>query len=241
MFDVTIIATTWLPPGNERPRLDAFKKAIRSWSMNLANVPLYLHVADDGTDPYWFAVLKEEIEDCWYSFYTENTEITYSQQHRKGVGASLNAGLQQAFERSPIVFHAVDDWECLSYLDLKPWADMMEDNEYRPGVIRFFPHPDLTGTVKHVPPHGWAVELDRHHFLFGFRPALWHEGLFKAHGIFKENVSSFSTEYEFNERVCASYTNVLHRPALYGPRHYLALPEIWRPIETGSLAGVVPG
>lgn len=228
MSEITIVATTWLPPGNERARLEALKRAVNSWWLKLYGAAMRLHVVDDGTDPYWFTVMQNEVKACWLGGYGNPT---FSQQQRRGVGASLNAGLEEAFKRSPIVLYAVDDWELLQPLDLTPWVAMMEDLSYYPAMIRFFPHPDLTGVVKHVPPHGWAVEIENHHFAFGFRPALWHARMF-LDGKFKEGLSSFDTEIEFNQRWCNS-PNVA--------KIYLALPEAWRPIETGSLAGIVPG
>lgn len=238
MSDVTIVATTWLAPGNEGARLGAFREALISWhhNLHLKDGQIHLCVADDGTEQSWYWKLQAMVDGIWHRGH-----IAFVQQQRRGVGASLNNGLEIAFQHSHIALHAVDDWGLLQPLDLTPWVAMMEDPNYNPGIIRFFPHPDLEGTIKHVPPHGWAVDLDRHHFLFGFRPALWHKRMFDAHGYFKEEVSSFHTEDEFNQRICASYTDIRVRSAVYGPKVYLALPEAWRPIETGSLAGVVPG
>lgn len=234
MTDVTIVMTTWLPPSNEQARLDAIKRTIRSWKKNLIHNSgeIYLHISDDGTqDNPWFIYLRQVVRESWGTI----EDITCTQQQRMGVGASLNAGLEQAFKQSPIVLHAVDDWELLAPLDITPWVEFMEDPNYDVGMVRFFPHPDLSGVIRHIPPHGWAVALERHHFVFGFRPCLWHQRFFNALGGFKEGVSSFECEDEFNSRLTTLY------PQVKGERIWLALPEMWRPIETGSLAAVVPG
>lgn len=234
-MDVTIVATTWLPPGNERARLDAIQTAISSWRRYLRydSGEIHLHVSDDGTvkNP-WGIYLRQTITEAWGLW---RKSVTFSRQERCGVGASLNAGLCAAFQRSPIVLHAVDDWELLAPLDLTPWVNFLNDPNYDVGMVRFFPHPDLEGTVRHIPPHGWAVALQRHHFVFGFRPCLWHKRFFDALGYFDEGVSSFDAEAQFNRRL------TWRPPAVAAGWIWLALPEQWRPIETGSLAAVVPG
>lgn len=232
MYDVTIVATTWLPPGNERARWDALIRSYQSWQKNLVLTGglIHLHIADDGSNPdYWDAVTGIA------SRHWQIGNVSFSRQQRRGVGASLNAGIRTALNNSPIILHAVDDWELLEPLNLTPWVEFMEDPNYDVGMVRFFPHPDLTGTVRHIPPHGWAVALERHHYVFGFRPCLWHQRFFDALGYFQEGVSSLAAEEDFNLRLTSS------EPKFEGERIWLALPEVWRPIETGSLAEVVPG
>lgn len=226
MSDITIVMTTWLPPGNEKARTVASLEAALYWRVNLIYPePVHLHIADDGSAKEFSDFQVDRLKKLWY-----RGEVTFSQQQRHGVGASLNAGIGEALKRSPITLYAVDDWRLLSLLDLRPWVSMLEDPNYDCGMIRFFPHPDLGGIVKHVPPHGWAVMLEYHHFVFGFRPALFHRRFFDANGKFAENVSSFDAELIYNQKVCRGE----------GPAIWLALPEQWQPIETGSLAGVVP-
>lgn len=238
MTDITIVATTWLPQDADhaRRRQAAFETALESWRGFLHNEgKIHLHLADDGSgllmnDLYAMA------QDIWPPVMGD---VTYTQQYRKGVGASLNAGLQATFARGRrIVLYAVDDWELLSDLDLTPWAAMLNDGEFDAGMIRFFPHPWLAGEIQ-VTPHGWAIKLERHHFAFGFRPALFHQRMFdgqlRGYGWFEEGVSSFDAEIAFNDKVCSPRPN-----GGYGPNIWLALPDYWRPIETGSLAGIVP-
>lgn len=223
--------TTWLPPdvAYSQRRLEAMEQALGSWEFNLRhNDRINLHVADDGSSPEDFEAIKDLVAPIW-----DRGIVTYSQQQRRGVGASLNAGLREAFQRSPIALHAVDDWQLLSALNLGPWVSFLEDEAYAPGMVRFFPHPDLTGEIKHVPPHGWAVHLDGHHFVFATRPCLWHQRFFDRYDWFAEGLNALDTELDFNVRVCQKEQP--EQPI------WLALPEQWRPIEAGSLAEVVPG
>lgn len=223
MIDITIVATTWLPPGQEINRWHAFLKSYVSWQENLKfDGKIHLHVSDDGTEPEKWKYLQDAV-------YWDRGNLTFSRQQRHGVGASLNTGLKQAFEASPVVLHAVDDWELLQPLDLNEWVKFIEDPQYRISLLRFFPHPDLTGEIKFVPPYGWAMKLDMHHFVFSFRPALWHKRMFDYIGYFNEDVSALSTEYTYNQKLTISRENV-----------WMALPELWRHIGEESLADVVP-
>lgn len=232
MKDITIVATTWLPPGKEDRRLKDFTLAMATWWAHLKyDGVINLHVADDGTLPEWYEKLQQVVETVWRG----KGSITHSQQDRHGVGASLNAGLAEAFKTSPYVLYAVDDWQLLELLDLNPWIAFMEDNEYNANMVRFFPHPDLTGTFKHIPPYGWAVNLDRHHYVFATRPCLWHQRFFEPHlrglGWFKEDASAIEVEQDFNYR----YIRQMSRHEIW-----LALPEVWRHMDAFSLSDLVP-
>lgn len=230
MTEVTIVMTTWIPEGQQgKERLKAEERCLLSWREHLIhNEAIHLHIADDGSSESDYAQLRNIAWAEW-----DRGNFTFSQQQRKGVGASLNAGLKQAFHRSPIVLHAVDDWELLADLDITPWVNFLCDTKYDVGAVRFFPHPDLTGTIRHIPPHGWAVDLDKHHYMFATRPSLWHERFFNVLGYFKEGISAIECEADFNERVCGY-------PHYKGQGVWLALPEMWRPVETGSLSEIMP-
>lgn len=230
MSDITIVMTTWIPEGEQgQARLAVEEICLESWREHLINNgAIHLHVADDGSAPEYMRVIYRMAPRIW-----DLGEVTFSQQLRHGVGASLNEGLKTAFRRSPMVFHAVDDWELLGDLDLTPWISFAEDPNYDVGAIRFFSHPDLTGTIRHVPPHGWAIALDKHHYVFATRPSLWHKRLFDALGYFKEDCSALECEADFNEKAC-------RYPQQEGEMIWLALTELWRPRESGSLSEVVP-
>ena len=229
---ITIVATTWLPPGKDgHKRLRAVNDAVASWRRLLYREGLHLHIADDGTGPEH----QSDLMRC-LRLATAGSDIhlplTWSQQQRHGVGASLNIGLAAAFERSPLVFHAVDDWRLTDWFNLEPWAALLIENPSI-GMIRFFPHPDLTGSVKMFD-QGWGLLLDRHHYVFATRPFLAHRRFFDAFGPFLEDANAYEVERDYNERFCASISG----PAT--PDILLALPERWEPIESVELAGVDP-
>lgn len=242
MTDITIVATTWLPPGKEDERLKDFMKSIVSWLSYLRydDGDINLHIADDGTSDEWFEKLKRAVQFMWHPNLTDWVgDVTFSRQERHGVGASLNAGLKQAFSQGRYAFYTVDDWVLLSPLDLTTWVKFMEDDNYAAGMVRFFPHPDLTGTFKHIPPYGWATILDHHHYVFATRPCLWHERFFepqlRGYGWFKEDCSALETEHDFNARI-------LTWPYRYHPGKeiWMAIPALWQHIDAFSLSDVVP-
>jgi len=223
--------TTWIPEGQQgKDRLKAEYECLFSWNNNLKySDQINLHIQDDGSKQEDYDKVIMQAHEIW-----KRGDISWGQQKRKGVGASLNNGIFTAFKSSEIVLNAVDDWELLQVLDLDPWVNFLKDPQYEVGMVRFFAHPDLTGTIKHIPPHGWAMKLDWHHYVFSFRPCLWNKKFFEVWGEFEENRSALGSEEEFNNRLVRN--GRLGEDAAV----WLALPELWRPFETGSLADMVP-
>jgi len=223
---IKVVMTTWFPPGAEQKRIRAAQTAYRSWVNNLSyEGELSLHIADDGSDENLLGRIEAGSPLLW----TNNT--TYSRQERRGVGASLNAGILQAVGEEALVLYLVDDWELLQPLDLTPWAKLLMTEESI-GMVRLgLPHPDLTGKIIHHPDCDWYMKLDRHHFVYAHRPSLYHQRFFDAYGLFAEGVNAYECERLYNEKFCNQS----------GPDIVLALPHPWRHIESVELAGVVPG
>lgn len=226
---LTIVMTTYFPPGSDGLlRHEAVDEAVESWADNLSyDGRINLHVADDGSDGPdlyldWLRLgAREQV------FGT----VSRSQQHRHGVGASLNAGFRQAFETSPLVLYAVDDWKLTADLDLTPWANLLMEREDI-GMVRLgLPHPWLTGNVEHDAGRWW-LNVDRHHFAFGHRPALYHRRMIGTYGWFKEGVNAYDCEIDYNDRFCA---------AKVPPGIALAFLHPWEHVESIELAHVEPG
>ncbi|MDZ4246457.1 MAG: hypothetical protein U1D67_04975, partial [Dehalococcoidia bacterium] len=148
---------------------------------------------------------------------------------RKGVGASLNRGFKRAFQTSPLAMYMVDDWMLNEYYDLDPWVKLIEEHEDI-GMIRLGPpHPGLTGKIVHDD-NRWYMRLDRHDYVYGMRPALYHKRFFDAYGWFKEGVSAVECEQDYNVRFCDSR----------GPDIIYALPTPWEHIRTLDLGELQP-
>jgi hypothetical protein len=226
---VTIVATTYFPPGEDgKLREVTARAAFASWRQNLIyDGELRLHVADDGSaDAGWPAAAALAPKAPWVD---PLAPVTTSRQERQGVGASLNAGCDLAFAAGNIVLHAVDDWELQQDFDLTPWVDLLVADPNVCMVRLGPPHPWLTGTIENFP-EGWGMRLDRHHFAFGHRPALYHPRMFEAYGRFAEDVNAYECERLYNEHFCVTP----------GPDIVLALPTPWVPLESVELAGIDP-
>lgn len=234
MRPLTVVMTTWAPNDETgQARRSYAELAMASWIANLSyDGELRIHVADDGSDLPWFPESLAEV-------YTDAIPRVPQQwapalslgapTKRRGLGGSLNAGFAAAFQVSPIVAYFADDWSLTAPFDLTPWATLMESHDDI-GVVRFLPHPDLTGTVMHLGELGWALRLDRHHFVCGVRPALYHER-FAAYGPFEELVNVFECEQSHNNRFCG---------ATEGPDIVLALPHPWEHIGHVEVNAVLP-
>lgn len=228
--DLTIIATTWAPEGLVGDaRLQSWERSLQSWGSSLIYPgDIYLHIADDGSR----CDAKGVPEPIAVGQRRSSFKITTTQQTRRGVGASLNAGFKQAFERSPLVAYFVDDWELEADLDLTPWAQLlMRDKSV--GMVRLGPpHPGLTGRIQMFE-EGWGLRLNPRAggYVFSHRPALCHQRMIDAYGWFDEGVSAMECERLYNERFCKR-----SKP----PDIVYALPYPWRHIGDQEVGDITP-
>jgi len=236
MTGVTVVCTTYFPPGPiGRRRAQESLEAIASWRRHIGHDDWFrLHIADDGSDMDHWLHFTRALEHRAPSGKIASG-FTISRQARRGVGASLNAGFRLAFERHDQVLYAVDDWQLLHHFDLAPWVHLLdespEDERHAVGMVRLGPpHPWLTGRVEMFKA-GWALRLDRHHFAFGHRPALYHRRFFEHYGAFAEGVNAYECERLFAEHFAFDSD---------GPDILLALPTPWSHVSTVELADVEP-
>ena len=224
---IVIVCTTYFPPGEmgER-RVSESMRTVDSWQRHLQyEGDLRLHVADDGSDA---ELLKRFLGGISW-------DATVTMQRRMGVGASLNAGMAHAFAQRALALYAVDDWTVRADFDLTPWARLLlasPEDERRPvGMVRLGPpHPWITGQVETFR-DGWGMRLDRHHYAFGHRPALYHHRMIDHYGWFAERVNAYECERMYAERF-AALTD--------GPDIILALPSPWDHDSTVELADIEP-
>lgn len=182
MEPITIVMTTWHV---DRQRVKLAEDTLKSWIKHLHyDGELRLHVADDGsTVPF--------MPNGWWQ-----GPISFSSQHRKGVGASLNAGFREAYKTSPLVFYGVDDWLLTQDFDLTPWSRMLMEREDI-GIVRLGPpHPYLRGMIMPLTEYwqGWGLILERYGLTVGHRPELFHKRWTDHYGWFEENVNAQECE-----------------------------------------------
>jgi hypothetical protein len=180
--DITIVMTTWFV---DQDRVRIAEETLAIWNELLHyEGNIRLHVADDGS------TLKWKPEKFW------NRQITYSRQERKGVGASLNAGFEKAYETSPLVAYFVDDWRLLEPIDITPWCKALLENEDI-GIMRLGPpHPFLRGKVEIVTTdwQGWALNLDPYGFCVGHRPEIFHKRWTDKYRFFESGINACEVE-----------------------------------------------
>ncbi len=224
MTQITQVVTTYFPLGEDgKLRMTAAHRAIWSWYEQLRGVgagPII--IADDGSPAGLMATF-------FHGLPSRGHQYSLDAGQRLGVGASLNRGFTTAFGRGDLVLYAVDDWMLNAPIDLTPWAEMLEADETI-GMIRLGPpHPHLTGTFEHHEGR-WIVRLDRHHYAFGHRPALYHRRMFEVYGTFDEGVNAYDCERLYNERYCQQA----------GPDVVYAIDYPWQHIDSVELGDVEP-
>lgn len=238
---ITIVMTTFFPDGSVGDaRLASAKRALDSWLSYLRyDGRMALHIADDSPGGAAWQARVNALAKQWQDAAlmrlrppvdeSLREEVTVSHQSGGGVGASLNRGFTLAWQVSPLALYAVDDWALTHHLSLTPWARLLLRDE-TVGMVRLGPpHPDLTGTVKHIP-EGWMLALDRHHFAFATRPALYHQRLMASVGAFEEGVDAYRAEWAYNARWVAAEH----------PRIVLALPDAWEHVGTVEVGDLAP-
>lgn len=221
---ITIVVTTWAPNNDDgHLRRQTAHAALASWLEYLNyDGEIRIHIADDGSTLPGYI---NELCDLWGA--------TLSQQVACGVGASLNAGLQKAFSQGDLALYLVDDWMAVERVDLTPWTKLLIARDDI-GMVRLGPpHPGLTGTVEmgiEGEWQNWLLRLDRHHYAYGMRPALYHRRFYDAYGPFEERCSSLECERMYNERF----------GLMDGPDIVLALPHPWQHIYGTEFSAIDP-
>ena len=195
---ITIVMTTWSSNDQVGQARATYGWLARTtWEQQLQYAgQLHLHIADDGSQ------LPDFPRMIAPSGKFRGNQITHSRQERKGVGASLNAGLRQAFDVGPLAAFFTDDWALRWPCDLSPWAALLMEEEDI-GVVRLGPpHPWLTGQIERFESDRWGIRIERHHFAWGHRPFLMHKRFYEYYGPFLEGVSALDCEEDYNKRFC---------------------------------------
>lgn len=233
MKPLTILLTTYAPAGGiGEATAAAAKYCMHQWSRRMRYPgELALHVSDDGSSLEGYATSAETPPGSWW----KRGPVTFSRQERHGIGASINAGLRQAFKRSPVAALLMDDWGLYWPFDFAPWVNLLEREDI--GLVRLGPpHPNIVGKVE-LHEEAWFLRLQTDGVFVSLRPWMVHERFMLAYGKFPEDNSVGECERIFNERV----------RALNGPDVVVALPTAWEWVYAvpghqprPSLAGIDP-
>ena len=221
-MNIAVVVTTYFPDSPVGvSRLKSTLRAVESWARFLTcehSALSLIFVNSCGVSPY-----QSEFE----KFTRGGISVRWFSQNGGGVGASLNLGFKEAFKTTSLALYAADDWALTAPLDLTPWSRLLQ-REANVGMVRLGPpHADLTGKVQMFA-EGWGLLLDRHHYSFGHRPALYHRRMLEAYGPFTEKINALECERLYNESFCRTA----------GPEIVLALPHPWEHVgetEVGDL------
>ncbi len=208
-------------------RIEAVKQAVESWKEHLmVQGAIHVHVADDGSSPD----LDFE-EPFWKRLLGDWASLSYSQQHRGGLGASLNTGLAACTKVSPFILYPMDDWALTYDLDLEPWIALLDQHQ-EIGCIRMGqPSGSVRGGRGRRFGRQLGVIFERYAFYWSLTPALYHERFFQAYGRFAESVSPAKTEIDYNAAVC-------DRPK--GPDVLVAMFSPWQHLWSLKLGDLDP-
>ena len=231
---VTIIVATYFPDTEQgRIRKQMASVAVKSWIRYLHyQGPLELHIADDGSElvDYKIFPYTDPMDGYDISQLNVHIPVSFSRQERKGVGASLNIALQQAFCKSPLAMIIYNDDVMLrETIDLTPWADLLLKNDDIGAVRLGLPHQGLTGEIV-LYPQGYGLKLNKHNFAFTFRPTLFHKRFFDSYGWMLEGETALECERRYNLKFCESE----------GPDIIYALPIPWEHLWIMDLSDLKP-
>lgn len=191
---ITIVTATYFSRDHRgEERMENARASVQSWLRHLQYPEIALHVADDGSD-----------QALWDRFcaYHQGIRITYSRQRRRGIGASLNAGLSLAWSAG-MALYIQDDLLLEEDLDLSFPAAVL-DAEPRIGAVRIgLPHPGTAGVMLHIGGlhrrDSMVCDFEAHHYVMSFRPTLSHPRMGYL-GPYIEGETAEQTERDYNER-----------------------------------------
>ena len=186
---------------------------IRSLKDNLSAdgyVPAFI-LCHDGSCKEHVDALRDEAGDWLYA-------VTDSE--RRGLGASMNLGIEKALSISDVFLRMEDDWILQRPLEVGPWADFMKKDSvgvirmgmmfrdhdelepYGPkelGLLRMRPHPNRTYNVNN-------------------QVALIHEQVHHLCGKYRENCTAQASERDFADKFNMVTSNCVASPWVCWPK-----------------------
>jgi hypothetical protein len=152
-----------------------------------------LILCDDGSPSKHMNALTNHAGDWLY----QTTNVM-----GRGLGASMNAGLQTAFQLSDVVLRMEDDWVLQKPLEIGPWIDLMKNDSI--GAIRMgmmFRDPDELKPYGD-PKYGLLRLHSRKNRVYNInnQVALVHEQMYDLVGPYKEHGPAQTCERDFATR-----------------------------------------
>lgn len=139
----------------------------------------------------------------------------------RGLGASMNAGLQQAFQLSDVVLRMEDDWILERPLNIGPWVDLMKEDSI--GAIRMgMMFRDDDELVPYGDPKYGLLRMVRaakkRTYNINNQVALVHEMMYDIVGPYKEGCQPQDCERDFAMRFNKETGNLASSPWICWPK-----------------------
>lgn len=203
---VYIIITTYDP--GTGVRFEMLKRTIEAMRDKLKYPELRWIISDDGS---------ENFPHEWLDHALNGYDKTFFNVERLGVGKSKNHSLHHAFDRSPVVLLAEDDWELKEPMDLVPHVVTLMEHEDA-GMIRLgYLGGEMDATyTSYGNASYWRLHHRSGHYVYSGQISLRHQRFYTALGYHIESVAAGQEE----EEMCHRYNDATHVPAILWPAQY---------------------
>lgn len=142
------------------------------------------HVADDGS--------PAEHKDLLLRLCGEGT--SYTNAERKGVGRSMNLGMQAALQRADYILWLEDDWELTQQFDLRPCVQLLEESQDL-GMVRLgYISPGISGKLVSGAGRLWWRLQKGETYTFTGHASLRHKRFCQVYGAYHEGLTAGETE-----------------------------------------------
>lgn len=189
MQNLTIVMTTYNPPGT-RDRFNYANRCIDGFFKYLMYEPeVKFIIADDGSDPKLLELLCKHI----------GNKTVYTRTERKGIGGSLNKALD--YVTTPYFMFTTDDWLLRRTLDLAQALQLLQTHSLNYTMVRLGPlHPNLKCWTMFNREIGWWLDVDcSEGYAFATRPFVAKTQWFQDNP-FDENLDAYETERMYSDK-----------------------------------------
>jgi hypothetical protein len=175
----------------------AFKTLDALKNLSAAGDDLWMHIADDGSDPEF----REEMVRRAREQYGDRTSVSNSEE--RGYGGNYNLASQAVHQAADLVLPLEDDWELLRPFDLAPIATALRAGVFRCVRMAYIGYTEeLRGTFIWSGGVHWLAldpaSPERHVFSGG--PRLETVAFERDVGLWPENLNQGQTEMDVASR-----------------------------------------
>lgn len=165
-------------------RTELALRTIRGIQKHLDYPRLAWHIADDGSSPEHVTALQEAI----------GVGCGFTNAERKGVGRSMNLGMDACLAKADHILWLEDDWELTTPFDLRPCVRLLEDDASI-GMVRLgYVSPGIKGELVSGAGRLWWKLGKGPTYTHVGHAALRHRRFCEAYGHYQEGLAAGETE-----------------------------------------------